>query len=516
MKTSLSLLLCAAVAFAPASGASTASGAAGVKASGASGASGGRAGGGAFGGTGGAVDEASRRRASEKKEASTRSVIKPSGKNYFETWRLAVTTALVVSLGSLAAGAGIGGGGLFVPIYWLVLGVGAKAAVPLSKATILGGAIGNFMSIAFMRHPKAERPMIDYEAATFMQSGELLGVVFGVILNLLLPRVAIIVFLFLLLSYNTRRTLRKAFATRAKETKALLSSAQEEAIKAPSSGLDLAAMDSQGDDREKGDRLGDDAALAALLTDESVQFPPWAWKLLVPMTAYTCLYGVLKKELFNQCATWGLDQRGGAGRGNAGALFWVWYFTPIPVLVAFMVVTANILKERSRKRRDVAGYEPLAADIVWDDATLRKFPTTAILAGVAAGLLGIGGGMVIGPLFVEIGLEPQVGTSTCAFMILWTAASGVVLYVFAGKLSTSLLIWCVFWGFLSGQLGQRGVNHVLKKTGRPSYVIFLLGGVIGVAVLAIVSGFVAGVATGSEDMGDFDVSAFLCTPKNSH
>ena len=91
-----------------------------------------------------------------------------------------------------------------------------------------------------------------------------------------------------------------------------------------------------------------------------------------------------------------------------------------------------------------------------------------------------------------------------------------MLYVFAGKLSVSILVWCVFFGFLSGQIGQRGVNHVLKKTGRPSYVIFLLGGVIGVAVVAIVSGFLAGVATGAEDMGAFDVSAFLCTPKNAH
>ena len=36
--------------------------------------------------------------------------------------------------------------------------------------------------------------------------------------------------------------------------------------------------------------------------------------------------------------------------------------------------------------------------------------------------------MVIGPLFLAIGMEPQVGTSSCAFMILWTAFSGVVIY----------------------------------------------------------------------------------------
>ena len=46
-----------------------------------------------------------------------------------------------------------------------------------------------------------------------------------------------------------------------------------------------------------------------------------------------------------------------------------------------------------------------------DHSLLRVSPLANkwLLAGVAAGLLGIGGGMVIGPLFVDIGLEPQVG-----------------------------------------------------------------------------------------------------------
>ena len=60
----------------------------------------------------------------------------------FPAWRLAVTTMLVIVFGSLGAAAGIGGGGFFVPLYAFLLGVGAKAAVPMSKATILGGAIG--------------------------------------------------------------------------------------------------------------------------------------------------------------------------------------------------------------------------------------------------------------------------------------------------------------------------------------------------------------------------------------
>ena len=60
----------------------------------------------------------------------------------FPPWRLASTTVLVLVFGALGAAAGIGGGGFFVPLYAFLLGVGAKAAVPMSKATILGGAIG--------------------------------------------------------------------------------------------------------------------------------------------------------------------------------------------------------------------------------------------------------------------------------------------------------------------------------------------------------------------------------------
>jgi hypothetical protein len=153
------------------------------------------------------------------------------------TTQLVISTVLVLILGSLAAGAGVGGGGLFVPIYMVLLGAGPKGAVPLSKATILGGAIGNFITLSRARHPKAkefkqaQRPIIDYESSTFMQSGELLGVVFGVLLNNLLPSIIIVSFLVCILSYNSIRTFKKGFAARKKEN-AAMAKAVEVAAKA--------------------------------------------------------------------------------------------------------------------------------------------------------------------------------------------------------------------------------------------------------------------------------------------
>ena len=47
--------------------------------------------------------------------------------------------------------------------------------------------------------------------------------------------------------------------------------------------------------------------------------------------------------------------------------------------------------------------------------------------------------MVNGPLFVAMNLHPRVATSSCAFEILWTAISGVMLYAFAGKLGIGFM-----------------------------------------------------------------------------
>lgn len=440
-----------------------------------------------------------------------------------------------------------------MPIYWLILDAGAKGAVPLSKATILGGAIGNFISIGFAKHPKANRPLIDYEAATFMQSGELLGVVFGVLANLVLPEIVIIVFLALILSHNARRTIRKGFRTRAKETKAFLEAA---AAKEPLEDADGDFDDSYPSDTEMKDSHVDgtgvslvtspdhskdtqdklvcveagatakdtdiDAQVKEVLADEAIQFPSWAWGQLIPMTAFLFVYGLLKRYVFTACATWSpgkddpLRERHGHGHGYAGGAYWLWYWTPVPVYLGFMYFTAGILKARSKRREELGdAYPRLPNDLSWDNKMLAKFPKVALLAGVAAGLLGIGGGMVIGPLFLEIGLEPVVGTSTCAFMILFTATSGVMLYLFSGNLGWQLCVWCIAFGMLSGQIGQRGVNYILKKTGRPSHVIFLLGAIVASACLAMTTSGIVKVATGkTNDLFSLTLAEFKCIDGN--
>lgn len=86
------------------------------------------------------------------------------------TLRWDIATFILGALGlMIAAAGGIGGGGILVPIYILVLNFSPKYAVPLSNITIFGGAITNTFLNMKKRHPMADRPLVDWDLILVME-----------------------------------------------------------------------------------------------------------------------------------------------------------------------------------------------------------------------------------------------------------------------------------------------------------------------------------------------------------
>lgn len=110
----------------------------------------------------------------------------------------------------LAAGSGLGGGGLLVPLYILVMGLSSHEAIPLSKATIFGSAIASMLLNARARHPLSRaRPLIDYETMLMMEPMTLAGTIIGVNLNAVFPEWLITVCIVWLLTKTALRTYAK-------------------------------------------------------------------------------------------------------------------------------------------------------------------------------------------------------------------------------------------------------------------------------------------------------------------
>merc|ERR1719283_311599 len=107
----------------------------------------------------------------------------------------------------IAAGGGLGGGGVFVPIYILILQYPPKYAAALSQATIFGGSMVNLAMNLKKAHPeRSHRPLTDFSTLLIFEPMLLVGTIIGVLLNVMFPEILILILLAIVLSYATIRT----------------------------------------------------------------------------------------------------------------------------------------------------------------------------------------------------------------------------------------------------------------------------------------------------------------------
>merc|ERR1711985_120931 len=62
-------------------------------------------------------------------------------------------------------------------------------------------------------------------------------------------------------------------------------------------------------------------------------------------------------------------------------------------------------------------------DIKWDANNTIRYPLVCTISGLLAGLFGVGGGIVKGPLMLEMGIIPSVALATawCSSSWAWSA-----------------------------------------------------------------------------------------------
>lgn len=105
----------------------------------------------------------------------------PPHKPLWPNWSTQDVWLFVLSAVTLfiAAGGGIGGGAVFVPLFIIVGGFTAAQAVALSNITILGGAVANFIANSRKRHAFRDTPLIDWDLIMVMEPTTMLGALLG-------------------------------------------------------------------------------------------------------------------------------------------------------------------------------------------------------------------------------------------------------------------------------------------------------------------------------------------------
>jgi hypothetical protein len=131
-----------------------------------------------------------------------------------------VAGSVVLFLAStLASAAGIGGGGLNVPILIVVFGFGFTKAAVLSLWTVFGNILAQFSLNYNARHPELmSRPLIYWDVVVVLLPAQLGGASIGVLLSDVCPKTVLILLAMVILLYADTKTLLKGIDKWNKET----------------------------------------------------------------------------------------------------------------------------------------------------------------------------------------------------------------------------------------------------------------------------------------------------------
>jgi uncharacterized membrane protein YfcA len=152
------------------------------------------------------------------------------------------------------------------------------------------------------------------------------------------------------------------------------------------------------------------------------------------------------------------------------------------VLTLFALIIGVMLK-RGHDDKVSCNYTFVEGDIKWTGRNIYLFPTLSMFAGICGGLLGIGGGMVMGPLLLELGMLPENTQATSATTVLITSGAAMFQFLFFGLLIPDYGLFFSVIGFFATFFGQTFLNYLVKRYKTKSFIVFSIALVMIIAVV---------------------------------
>ncbi|KVH90507.1 Transmembrane protein TauE like protein [Cynara cardunculus var. scolymus] len=344
-------------------------------------------------------------------------------------WRIVLATVIGFLGSACGTVGGVGGGGIFVPMLTLIVGFDTKSAAALSKCMIMGASASSVWYNLRVPHPCREVPILDYDLALLFQPMLMLGITLGVALSVVFPYWLITVLIILLFSGTSLRSFFKAIEMWKEET--ILKKEMER----PQESF----VNSRGE----------------LLIDTEP---------LIPKEEKTPMNGLVA------CST----------------SYWVVTVIQFPVALAVFTYECVKLYKESKKRKSMGNTDAVCeASIDWTAPHLTFCALCGILGGTVGGLLGSGGGFILGPLLLEIGVIPQVASATATFVMMFSSSLSVVEFYLLNRFPIPHALYLMSVSILAGFWGQFFIRKLVAFLKRASIIIFILSGVIFASALTM-------------------------------
>ncbi|XP_022143899.1 sulfite exporter TauE/SafE family protein 4 [Momordica charantia] len=397
------------------------------------------------------------------------------------SWRLVAATAIGFLGSACGTVGGVGGGGIFVPMLTLIIGFDTKSAAAISKCMIMGASASSVWYNLRVAHPTKEVPIIDHDLALLFQPMLMLGITVGVALSVVFPYWLITILIIILFIGTSSRSFFKGIEMWKEETILNKEFAKQ-------SG---ALVNSRGElliDVEYDPLIPKQQKTALELLCFNLR-----WKrtsILIFVWISFLILQVIKNDVA-VCSTW----------------YWLIFSLQFPIAFAVFGYEARKLYREHKKRMETGNSEYICeASIGWTGAHLGFCALCGIVGGTVGGLLGSGGGFVLGPLLLEIGVVPQVASATATFVMMFSSSLSVVEFYLLDRFPMPYALYFTSVSVLAGFWGQFLVRKMIAILRRASLIVFILSGVIFAS--AITMGII-GVSKSMEMIQNHEFMGFL-------
>ncbi|XP_011014738.1 PREDICTED: uncharacterized protein LOC105118467 [Populus euphratica] len=329
----------------------------------------------------------------------------------------------------------------------------------LECGMITGAAASTVLYNIRLRHPTLELPIIDYDLALLFQPMLILGISIGVTLNVLFSDWMITILLIIIFGSTSSKAFFKGVETWKKETK----SKQEAA------SVQLDNSDNKIEAAEENDPPGGTTSQYQIKIRVQKRKGSRSYAVSIKENVYW-------KELGILVAVWLIILALQIGKNystTCSVEYWLLNTMQIPVAVG---VTSYVAVSLYKGRRKIASKEEARNN--WPLHRLFFYCVTALMAGRGGGMLGLGGGFILGPLFLEMGIPPQVSSATAAFAMMFSASISAVEFYLLKRFPIPYALYFFAVATISAVVGQHVAGKLIRVLGRASLIIFTLAFII--------------------------------------
>ena len=113
------------------------------------------------------------------------------------------------------------------------------------------------------------------------------------------------------------------------------------------------------------------------------------------------------------------------------------------------------------------------------------FLIVCYFTGIAAGALGIGGGMILGPYMLAAGIDAQTSTALSGFIVLFTSSSTSSQFTIAGAIHFKHAWLFMITSLIGSVIGGVILKAIIKKYKKPSIIVWTVFGILVMSLIIL-------------------------------